>query len=259
MAYETILYERKDKIAYVTLNRPNVLNAVNDTMAQELNDAFREFDNDEEAWVAILSGKGKSFCSGADVKQSQLRPREDLVRMGGPARIPAGGILGLGQTENWKPVISAVHGYTMGAGFYFAINCDLVVAADDTKFQVSEVQRGLGGRWANLWFCGAGKFANEITLTARFFSAEEAHQWGMVNKVVPREQLMTEAERLAGEILANPPLSVRCSIRVLRWYDQRMAEEENLYLRSQKLYLTEDFHESALAFVEKRKPVFKGK
>ncbi len=258
MDYETILYERKGKIVYITYNRPHVLNAVNDTMVQERDDAFREFDRDEQAWVAILSGKGKCFSAGADVKQRQLLPREELARRGGPGGLRR---LGLYETVNWKPVIAAVHGYVLGGSIGTVLACDLIVASDDTKFQITEVQRGLGGAlyWAQAWFWGAGKLATEIALTGRFFSAQEAHQMGMVNRVVPLAQLMTEAERLADEITANPPLSVRCNVRISRWYAHRMTEEAHMYSESLKLYFTDDFKESAHAFVEKRKPVFKGK
>ena len=263
MVYETIVYERKDKITYITLNRPRLLNALNDTMGRELVEAFRQFDVDEEAEVAILSGNGRAFCSGADVKQRQLRPREELVRLGGPAGAVKnpGGFLGLGETVNWKPVIAAVHGYALGGGLAFTLDCDLVVAAEDTKFQIKEVGRGLEGTsyWARAWLLGGGKFANEIALTGRFFSAQEAYAVGIVNRVVPLEQLMTEAERLASEILANPSLSVRANVMVSRRYMQQMTKEAQVYQQLLKLYLTEDFHESALAFIEKRQPHFKGR
>ena len=262
MAYEWILYEQKGRITYITLNRPQLLNAVNDAMHQELVDALREFDADEDAWIAILSGKGRCFSSGADVKQRQLRPREELVRLGGPSGVkPAGGPLGLGQTVNWKPVIAAVHGYVLGISFAFMMGCDLVVAAEDTYLQIREVQRGLGGasHWAATWFWGGGKFANDIALTGRQFSAEEAHALGIINRVVPPEQLMAEAERLADEVLANPPLAVRGNVRVSRMYVQRMTEDAAILSGALRLYLTEDFQESARAFLEKRQAVFKGK
>ena len=109
MAYDTILYEKKSKIAHITLNRPQILNAYNDTMGDELLDAHREFDQDDDLHVLIISGAGRAFCSGADVKQRQLRPLDEMKRLGGPAGgiKPAGGLLGLGQTVNWKPVIAS--------------------------------------------------------------------------------------------------------------------------------------------------------
>jgi len=262
VAYETILYEKKGKIAYITLNRPQILNALNDAMNRELLEAFAEFDTDEQAWVAILSGKGRCFCSGADVRQRQLRPPEELARLGGPVGVsPADGALGLGRTVNWKPVIAAIHGYAIGAGFSMAMESDLIVAAENTQFQITEVGRGLGApqHWAKAWFWGGGKFATQVALTSQFFSAEEAYRLGMVNRVVPADQHIAEAERLAEQIMANPPLSVRCNVRVSRYQVRRMCEEAEMYGRALKLHLTEDFRESARAFVEKRKAVYKGR
>src|SRR5262245_7593830 len=166
MAYDTILYATKGKIAYITLNRPQILNAYNDTMGDELLQAHREFDQDDALQVLILSGAGRAFCSGADVKQRQLRPLDEMRRLGGPAGgiKPAGGLLGLGQTVNWKPVIAAVHGYVVGAGFGLAMAADIIVAAAGTQFQIREVQRGLAGaqHWATPWFWGGGRFAGSV-------------------------------------------------------------------------------------------------
>jgi enoyl-CoA hydratase/carnithine racemase len=129
MPYDTIVYEKKGKIAHIILNRPQILNAYNDTMGDELLQAHREFDQDDDLHVLILSGAGRAFCSGADVKQRQLRPLDEMKRLGGPAGglKPAGGLLGLGQTVNWKPVIAAVHGYVLGAGFGLAMAADIIV------------------------------------------------------------------------------------------------------------------------------------
>jgi enoyl-CoA hydratase/carnithine racemase len=263
MAYETILYEKKARIAYVTLNRPRILNAYNDTMGDELLQAHRDFDQDDDLHVLIISGAGRAFCSGADVKQRQLRPLEEMKRLGGPAGgiRPAGGLLGMGQTVNWKPVIAAVHGYALGIGFGLAMAADLIVAAAGTKFQIREVQRGIAGsqHWATTWFWGGGRLATEVALTGRYFTAEEAYQFGMVNRLVPPDQLLAEAERLAEDIMANPPLSVRANVRVSRWFARRMEEEATFYTGGLKLHLTEDFRESAQAFMEKRPANFKGR
>ena len=263
MAYDTILYEKKEKIAYITLNRPRLLNAYNDTMGDELLQAHRDFDQDDDLHVLIISGAGRAFCSGADVKQRQLRPLEEMKRLGGPAggMRPAGGLLGLGQTVNWKPIIAAVHGYALGIGFALAMAADLIVAAAGTKLQIREVQRGIAGsqHWATTWFWGGGRFATDIALTGRYFSAEEAYQFGIVNRLAPQDQLLTAAESLAQEIMSNPPLSVRANVRVSRWFARRMEEEATFYTGGLKLHLTEDFRESAQAFIEKRPPNFQGR
>jgi enoyl-CoA hydratase/carnithine racemase len=142
-----------------------------------------------------------------------------------------------------------------------AMESDLIVAAENTQFQITEVGRGLGApqHWAKAWFWGGGKFATQVALTSQFFSAEEAYRLGMVNRVVPADQHIAEAERLAEQIMANPPLSVRCNVRVSRYQVRRMCEEAEMYGRALKLHLTEDFRESARAFVEKRKAVYKGR
>jgi len=140
MPYETILYKKKGPIAYATLNRPRILNAYNDTMGDELLDAHTDFDQAPERHVMILSGAGRAFCSGADVKQRQLRPLQEMKRIGGPAGgiKAAGGIMGLGQAVNWKPVISAVHGYVLGAGFGLAMATDIIVAAAAGRQPISD-------------------------------------------------------------------------------------------------------------------------
>lgn len=263
MAYETIIYEKKDQIAHITLNRPRILNAYNDTMGDELLQAHRDFDQDDDLHVLIISGAGRAFCSGADVRQRQLRSLDEMKRLGGPAGgiKPAGGLLGLGQTVNWKPVIAAVHGYVLGAGFGLAMACDVIVAAEGTQFQIREVQRGIAGaqHWATTWFWGGGRMATEIALTGRYFTAEEAGQLGIVNRVVPHEQVVTAAEALAGEIMTNPPLSVRANVRVSRWFARRMEDECTYYTGGVGLHMTEDFRESAQAFMEKRPANFKGR
>jgi enoyl-CoA hydratase/carnithine racemase len=258
--YETILYNARDGICYITLNRPEKLNAGNDQMVADLNDAYFEFDADEDLHVAIISGSGRAFCSGADVQQRQLRTREELRRLGGPVgRIARGE--GLAGSVNWKPVIAAVHGYALGLGYGLVQSSDLVVAAEGTKFQIREVQRGIGGaaHWASTWFWTGSRFANEIALTGRMFTAEEALQQGLINLVVPRDEIIPAAEELARQIMENPPLSVRSNVRVMRWFVHEMERQTRFYTQALGLHLTEDFQESARAFVEKRPAAFKGR
>src|SRR5262245_15422258 len=122
--FETVRYERKGAVCHIVLNRPEKLNAASDQLVEEVNDALLEFDADPELQVAIVSGAGRAFCSGADVKQRQLRSREELRRLGGPAGRRSRE-LGLVDAVNWKPVIAAVHGYALGLGYMLAMTCDL--------------------------------------------------------------------------------------------------------------------------------------
>src|SRR5712692_4174421 len=218
-SFKTVLYEKKGPICYITLNRPEKLNAASDQLVEEVNDALFEFDADPDAQVAILSGAGRAFCSGADVQQRQLRSPEEMRRLGGPAGRRSREN-GLADTVNWKPVIAAVHGYALGLGYSLSQSCDLVVAAEGTQFQIREVQRGLGGgqHWVATWFWTGSRFANEVALTGRMFSAEEAHQHGMVNRVVPAGELIPSAERSEEHTSENPPLAVRANVRVMRWF-----------------------------------------
>ena len=208
--FETVLYEKTGPICRITLNRPEKLNAATDQLVEEVNDALFEFDADPELQVAILSGAGRAFCSGADVQQRQLRTPEEMRRLGGPAGRRSREN-GLSDTVNWKPVIAAVHGYALGLGYSLSQSCDLVVAAEGTQFQIREVQRGLGGaqHWVATWFWTGSRFANEVALTGRMFTAEEALQHGMVNQVVPRAELSLRVLELARRIAAKPSFALK--------------------------------------------------
>jgi enoyl-CoA hydratase/carnithine racemase len=258
--FDTVLYDQKGPICHITLNRPEKLNAANDQLVEDVNDALFEFDADPELHVAILAGAGRAFCSGADVQQRQLRSHEEMRRLGGPAGRRAREN-GLADTVNWKPVIAAVHGWALGLGYSLSQSCDLVVAAEGTQFQIREVQRGLGGaqHWVATWFWTGSRFANEVALTGRMFTAEEAFQHGMINRVVSPAELIPAAEALAHQIVDNPPLAVRANVRVMRWFVNEMQRQSRFYTQGRALHLSEDFRESATAFVEKRKPAFKGR
>src|SRR5260221_10815213 len=167
-------YSCADRIATITLNRPDKLNAVSDEVVRQLDEALHRFDLDPEAEVAILNGSGRAFSSGADVRQRQLRSREEFEKLGGPQGRGANSADLLTRAVNWKPVIAAVHGYVLGLALGLTLECDLIVAAEGTRFQLTETSRGLGASryWALFQYRGAGAFGDEIAFTGRFFTAE---------------------------------------------------------------------------------------
>jgi len=256
------MYSCEDRIATLMLNRPDKLNAFDDEQVVRLRDALRRLDADEAAYVALIAGAGRAFSSGADVHQRQLRKREELERYGGPQAPGANAGDLLTHSVNWKPVIAAVHGYALGLALGFVLECDLIVAEAGTRFQITEVSRGLGGarQWGLMQLRGGGALANEVALTGRFFSAEEALAAGVINRVAAAGQHVSVARELAYEILKNPPLSVRATVRTRRWHIELLGREIAMQMQPWRLYLSEDFTEAARAFAEKRAPgPFKGR
>lgn len=259
---DLIRYECRDRIATITFNRPEKLNAFDDFMVMRLGRVLHEFDIDSEADVAILRGAGRAFSSGADVHQRQLRSEEEFEKHGGAQGWGAHAADLLTRAINWKPVIAAPHGFAVGLGLGMVLESELVVAEEGTRFQVTETSRGLASSryWALLNFRGARSFATEVTLTGRFFTAEEASKAGIVDRVAPKGEHLDMALDLARQIIANPPLSVRATVRTRRWYMDQAEREAYLQTTPLKLHLTEDFKESARAFAEKRKAgPFKGR
>jgi enoyl-CoA hydratase/carnithine racemase len=257
-----IRYECRERIATITFNRPAKLNAFNDAMVMRLARVLHEFDIDEAADVAILRGEGRAFCSGADVHQRQLRSEEEFKKHGGSQGWGAHAADLLTHAVNWKPVIAAPHGFAVGLGLGMVLESELVVAEAGTRFQITETSRGLAGSryWALLHYRGARSLATELALTGRFFTAEEALAAGIVDRVAPKGQHLEQARELARQVAANPPLSVRATVRTRRWYMDQLERETYLQTTPLKLHLTEDFKESARAFAEKRKAgPFKGR
>jgi enoyl-CoA hydratase/carnithine racemase len=255
-------YSCADKIATITLNRPDKLNAVSDEVVAQLAAAFRRFDLDPEAEIAILNGNGRAFCSGADVRQRQLRSREEFEKLGGPQGWGTNSADLLTKSVNWKPVIAAVHGHVLGLGLGLTLECDLIVAEAGTRFQLTETSRGLGASryWALFHYRSAAAFGEEIALTGRFFTAEEGLAAGIFNRVAPAGQHLEVARELARAVAKNPPLSVRTTVRTRRWYLERITREAQFIAAPFQLYLSEDFQEAARAFAEKRPPRgFKGR
>src|SRR5215467_6380691 len=255
-------YERDDGIVTLTLNRPEKLNAFSDELVGVLSDALHRFDTDDEAQIAVLCGNGRAFSSGADVQQRQLRSREEFLKLGGPQGRGTHSADLLTKAVNWKPVIAAAHGYVLGLSVGIVLECDLIVAEEGTQFQITETSRGLGAGkyWALMHYRGGGAFTMEAALTGRFFTAEEAFKANLINRVAPKGKYLEVARELADEVLKNPPLSVRSTVRMRRYYMDRLSREVMFMGAPEKLYLSEDYQEAARAFAEKRKPkAFRGK
>lgn len=259
---DLVHYQCRDGIAEIILNRPDKLNAVNDELTVALREVLREFDGDKKARVGILHGNGKAFSTGADVKQRQMRSREELERFGGPQHPDAHAGDLITRSVNCKPLIAAVHGHVMGLAVGIALECELVVAETGTRFQITETPRGLGGAryWAKVHFAGCSTFATEVALTGRFFDAEEAHNAGLIARVAATGEHLEVARGIAAEIAKNPPLSVQQTVRARRLQMENIERQIAAHTDLMRLYLTDDFKSSVQAFVNKEEaPTYKGK
>jgi enoyl-CoA hydratase/carnithine racemase len=253
-------YKREGLVGCITLNRPEKLNAISDEMSLALCDALYAFYDDGEAMIAILSGNGRAFCSGADVRQRQLRPRDELQKLGGPSAREGNIRHPFFKPPHAKPIIAAMHGYCYGVGLRIALYCDMTVASKDAKFQVTEIARGIDGTpfWMMLNQRGGGIFADDVCLTGRVWTAEEAHRANLLTRLAENGEHLAVARALADQVLANPPLAVRAIVEARR-SELEQIDAKAYAVRPRALHLSEDFRESALAFVEKRKPVYKGR
>src|SRR5215813_4399440 len=177
---ELVLYSRDEHVVTITLNRSEKRNAFNAELVKELRAALLRFEADDDAFVAVLTGSGPCFSSGADVGERQIRSVAEFDRLGGPQEPDAHTADLLARLPKSKPIVAAVHGVVMGLGIGVAFECDLVVADSQTRFQITETPRGLGGArfWALLHFCGGGSFATEVALTGRFFRLWKRPRWG---------------------------------------------------------------------------------
>ena len=270
MSQPAVLYEKHDGIAVVTMNRPEVRNAINPEMLCRLADAWQDVNDDPEVRVAILTGTGdEAFCAGADldrlVRMMQgLRPPETEFdeRIKNDVSLIYKGLLR--NYDVYKPIIAAVRGFCVAGGLEI-LNCtDIRVAADDAQFGLAEVKWSLfpmGGSTVRLPRQIAFPLAMEILLTGERISAAEAHRIGLVNKVVPASQVMAEARRYADIINANGPLAVQAVKRSALaglGVPTAKALEQELEIGI-PVSMSEDAREGPKAFKEKRKPVFKGR
>ena len=263
MEYKSAIYKKEGRIAYVTINRPEVMNSIHLPAHDELWDIWCDFRDDPEVWVAILTGTGeKAFSTGNDLKYTAaLMAKGPFV----PMLLPPGGFGGItNHFECWKPIIAAVNGYALGGGFEMALASDIVVAAEHARFGLPEPRVGLvatAGGVQRLPRQIPLKIAMGMILTGRHITAQEAYRLGLVNEVVPLPELMTAARRWADEILECSPLAVRASKQQVRMGIELPLEAaiNNLYYVHQQMMVSHDVIEGPTAFAEKRKPKWKGK
>jgi len=258
--FTNIIYEKKGRIAYVTINRPQRMNAVDPATSRELLQAFSDFRDDDKLWVSILTGAGeKAFSAGADlVAMAQALAGGDASLYD----IPFGGITRGFQT--WKPMIAAINGYCLAGGLELSLCCDIRVAADHATFGLPEPKRALmpgAGGTQRLPRAVPLALATEILLTGNRIDAQTALHWGLVSHVVPLPELMPKAEEIAQAICECGPLAVR-AIKQAIYQGLDMPLEEGLALELKLLgdiLRTEDVREGPLAFAQKRKPQYKGR
>jgi len=257
MPYQTIQVSTEDTIAVITLHRPDVLNALNQVMMSELAEALEACDRDDAVRCVILTGSDRAFAAGADIHEFRAMTPVQMLQQY--------------RFQQWerirrfpKPLIAAVGGYCLGGGNELAMLCDIIIAAETARFGQPEINLGLmpgAGGTQRLPRAVGMRRAMELILTGRQLSAQQACEWGLVNKVVPAEVLLDEARALAREIAAKPPVAVRLAKEaILKSQDTPLDvgldhERRLFYL----LFSTEDTREGVDAFLNKRKAEFKGR
>lgn len=215
---QAVLYEKKDNIAVITLNRPEVLNAVNQALMQGLSQALDQAEGDDEVRAIILTGAGRAFCAGADLQQMSRRQQSEAEAPAVPSIRSVDVYLKIWQLS--KPVIAAVAGYALGQGCEMAGICDITIAAREAKFGEIQIRHGWGPVILVMPFLVGLKKAKELMLSGDLIDAHEAERIGLVNRVVPADRLLDEAEALARKIAALPHAAVRLDKALInRSYD----------------------------------------
>ncbi|MBC5993237.1 enoyl-CoA hydratase-related protein [Pontibacter cellulosilyticus] len=257
MEFILVTPQAQPHVALIQLNRPKELNALNLQLMGELRDALKELDENDEVRAIIITGNERAFAAGADIKQMAGKTAIDM--------------LNIDQFSTWdqirktkKPIIAAVSGFVLGGGCELAMTCDMIVASETAQFGQPEIKIGVmpgaGGTQRLTKAIGKAK-AMEMVLTGKFMSADEAEKHGLVNRVVPVELYLEEAFKLAGEVAQMSPVAAKLAKEsVNRSFETNL--DEGLYFERKNFYLcfaSEDQTEGMNAFVEKRRPEFKGR
>lgn len=261
--YEYIGVEKKGRLMVVTIKRPKVMNALHPPASMELGEIFDKYEQDEDAWVAILTGEGeRAFCAGNDLKWMTANGREKYLAA---TKALKSGWGGLTRRYNcYKPIIAAVNGLALGGGFELALACDIVIAAEHAKFGLPEPRSGMiasAGGVNRLPRQMPFHHAMGFILTGKPMTATQAYQYGIVNEVAPKDKVRQTAEKWAQEILECAPLSVRAAKEcVLENLELPYRESIGKLLPGyEKMLASEDYVEGPKAFSEKRKPVWKAR
>jgi len=257
MTYETILTETRGRVGLITLNRPQAMNALNNQLMNELMDALDAFDHDDAIGAMVITGNEKAFAAGADIKEMADRSVLDMMDRDHVA------VFGRIRTIQ-KPVIAAVSGWALGGGCEVALSCDMIVASESAKFGQPEITIGVipgAGGTQRLTRAVGKAIAMEMLLNNRTLTAQEAYQFGLVNRLVPVEGYLDAALKLADEVASRAPLALRAAKKMINQAYERtlsdgLAEEKQTFY---SLFASDDQKEGMKAFIEKRKPEWKGK
>jgi len=259
MDYETLNFETKEKIAYVTLNRPERLNSFDMKLGEELYKVLHEINKNNDIIAVVIRGTGKGFCGGGDVKEMYAaKDKPKFLRE--LTKVIHKFVMEMRTME--KPVIAQVNGAAFGAGLSLALACDIIIASREAKFGTAFIGVGLAPGCGTQFFTKLVGYqkACEYILTGKIFSAEEARELGIVNKVVNHEELDKAVEGLISRFKELPPIAVgKAKMLINKSMDNDMLTHLELESKTASISAgTDDFKEGVTAFVEKRKPVFKG-